>query len=228
MKWSLAIFQVSGSSAVVRRICQVKGNLVGAGSSIEDKSCLSLSWAVNHGAGVQNTMAKWHNGVSASWLHLWVLCQRELFTGLQPGELHHRRRLRALGDQHWAARAVPRVSSVQLQLWEGRLRCCRCGCKRSLGQADPSSPCRFTAARYPASAACWYTLCFGLHSWQMGLVLVRSSFTRCFWVPWRLWQDVCCPVTAETEWLHIPENAEGGFQNKVCSEEPSYLLYEHA
>lgn len=35
-------------------------------------------------------------------------------------------------------------------------------------------------------------------------------------------------MTEETESLHVPQNTDWRFPDRVCSGEPSYLLYEHA
>lgn len=199
MKLYLAIFQVSGSSAVLCRICQVKGNLVRAGRSLNrrgDNSCLSLSWIVKHRADVHNTAVKQHNFVSASWLHLWVALSKGIAQWALPRGTAPQKRLRAPGDLHWAARAVFRVSSAQLWLWKGRLRWCRCGCKCSLGQTDLSillpphfhpTPIwsRSIVAHCPASAVCWYILCFGLHSQGNGPDARESVFSSSFLNPFK-------------------------------------------
>lgn len=197
MKWYLAIFQVSGSSAVLCRICQVKGNLVGAGRSLDrrrDNSCLSLSWIVKHRADVHNTAVKQHNFVSASWLHLWGALSKGIVQWALARGTAPQKRLRTPGDLHWAARAVSRASSEQLQLWKGRLRWCRCGCKCSLGQTDPfillsrhfhptSIWSRPTAAHCPQQHA--GTPCFGLHSWGNGPDAGASVFSSSFLNPFK-------------------------------------------
>lgn len=182
---------------------------------------------VKHSADVHNTVVKQHNFISASWLYLWG--------ALSKGIVHWAITMKK-AESPRGARAVSRISSVWLLLWKERLRWCRCGSNCSLGQTDPSIPLppqssliqTHTCSLSSLSSVLVDPVFLGYIHGEMGLMLEWVSFPRHLWIPLRLWQEVCCWVTAETEWLHVPQNAEGGFQNKVCSEELSYLLYEHA